>query len=319
MGGGAPLACCTSSRAGPTRATTTSSPCSSPPRPSPASGATGCGTCSPCSSRSTSPPEMWCSARVTRPTPCTWSATGAFGVDREEDATTTLVTEAGPGTTVGEAELSPAPSGRRPPGPCATRWCCASHDGLARATRWHPELPIRLARPVLRRAGQAAGPAPAPPPAVVGTLAVVPAGRSRLPEGFVEELARALEPLGGTAVLTSAAVDRAVGAGTAELSLADPRNGRVVEWLQRRERSGQTGVYVADEGPTSWTRRCARPTACCWWPGPGTVPASGPSSRSCSDPRCRRATPARSWCWSTPPTTTRPRHRRPTTGGWPAW
>lgn len=89
-------------------------------------------------------------------------------------------------------------------------------------------------------------------------MAVVPAGRQALPEGFVDELARAFGPPGAALRLSASAVDAAVGPGSAALDPGDPRNGGLVAWLHRAEQRHPVVLYVADPTPTRWTERCLR-------------------------------------------------------------
>lgn len=171
--------------------------------------------------------------------------------------------EIGPGGCVGQAELIAGTPRRTTVRAVRDSLVLRlSADGLSRLAQWHPELPLRLARQVLRQVTTPTGPARQSTPDAVTTLAVVPAGRRSLPpdvlEGFVEGLAAALAPLGSLAQLSSGSIDAALGDGMAQTALADARNGQLVEWLQRAERAHRLVLYVADDGPSDWTRRCLR-------------------------------------------------------------
>ena len=184
-------------------------------------------------------------------------AYGRLRREREENGARLLLGEVGPGGTVGEAELIAGTA--RTASVRAVRDSLVlrlSADGLSRLAQWQPDLPLRLARHVLRRVIMPA--VPAAGNETVSTMAVVPAGPGGTPHGFVESLAGALAPLGSLAVLSSSAVDADLGDGMAQTALADARNGQVVEWLQRWERAHGLVLYVADPEPTDWTRRCLR-------------------------------------------------------------
>ena len=184
---------------------------------------------------------------------------GRLRTERHHGGHGNLPGEVGPGGTVGEAALiteTPHPASVR-----AVRDSLVlrlSRDGLETLAEWHPDLPLHLARHVLQRTITTPGRVAEPAPEAVTTLAVAPAGRGPLPEGFVDSLAPALAPVGSVIVLSSGAIDAALGEGMAQTPLADARNGQVVEWLQRNERSHGLVLYVADRGPTNWTRRCLR-------------------------------------------------------------
>lgn len=184
-------------------------------------------------------------------------AYGRLRAERQKNETRLLLGEVGPGGTVGEAELISGTA--RTALVRAVRDSLVlrlSADGLSRLAQWQPDLPLRLARHVLRRVMTPA--VPAAGNETVTTMAVVPAGRGGPPHRFVEGLAAALATLGSLAVLSSAAVDADLGKGMAQTALADARNGQVVEWLQRCERAHGLVLYVADPEPTDWTRRCLR-------------------------------------------------------------
>ncbi|HET9441791.1 MAG TPA: patatin-like phospholipase family protein [Acidimicrobiales bacterium] len=183
---------------------------------------------------------------------------GRVRVSRRNDGRERVLAELGPGDTFGEWSLVT--------GDEASASVEAVRDslllrldraGLLRVTTWDPDVLVRLARRAVRLA--ASPHRPASGPRLHGTaLAVVAAGPSPLPAGFVADLVGALGAHGPVLRVSSAFLDADLGEGTAQLPLQDARNGRVVEWLQRAERTHATVVYEADGGPTNWTRRCLR-------------------------------------------------------------
>ena len=184
---------------------------------------------------------------------------GRLQTERHQDERRDLPYEIGPGGTVGEAAMiTETPHTASVVAVRDSLVLRLSRDGLETLAEWHPDLPLHLARHVLQRTITTPGRVADPAPEAVTTLAIAPAGRGPLPEGFVESLVPALAPVGSVMVLSSGAIDTALGEGMAQTPLADARNGRVVEWLQRNERAHGLVLYVADAGPTNWTRRCLR-------------------------------------------------------------
>lgn len=130
--------------------------------------------------------------------------------------------------------------------------------GFERFAAAHPASLLGLCRALVRTGS---GPAPGvvaatragTAPAV--TVALLPAGPGPVPDeaaaGLVTALGEALE-------VTSTTVDAALGAGASGTEPADPRNGRLLAWLQRVEADHRFVVYRADDGDTEWTRRCLR-------------------------------------------------------------
>lgn len=186
-------------------------------------------------------------------------AYGRLRAHRHEGGRELFVRELGTGETVGEGELLT--------GSVATASVRAVRDslllrlspeGLERVTEWHPEVPLRMAKRLLRHSaagGHALAERPAEP---VRTIALVPAGREPVPAEFVRSLVDALRSFGSVHQVSSHSIDRELGPGTAETSLQDARNGRIVEWLQRTERAHGLVLYEGDPAPTAWTTRCLR-------------------------------------------------------------
>ena len=184
---------------------------------------------------------------------------GRLRVTRQQDGRELVVGELGPGDTIGDREAltgEPAIAGVR-----AVRDSLLlrlSAEGVERITEWHPDVPLRMAKRLLRRSVVAAPMLPEPSAEPVRTIALVAAGREPVPAGFVAALMEALGSSGSVHRVSSESIDRELGDGTAEIPLQDARNGRLVEWLQRTERAHDVVVYEADPAPTGWTTRCLR-------------------------------------------------------------
>ncbi|HWI04853.1 MAG TPA: patatin-like phospholipase family protein, partial [Acidimicrobiales bacterium] len=186
-------------------------------------------------------------------------AYGRLRVYRQRDGGEEFITELSPGDTVGEGEVLT--------GAAATASVRAvrdsfvlllSPDGLQRVTEWHPDVPLRMAKRLLRRSVVAGHVLSDRSVASVKTIALVPAGPEPVPVGFVEALVEALESFGSVHRVSSRSIDEELGEGTAEIPLQDARNGRVVEWLQRIERAHRVVLYEADPTTSAWTTRCLR-------------------------------------------------------------
>ena len=126
--------------------------------------------------------------------------------------------------------------------------------GFERVAAAHPASLLGLCRALLRAD---AAPAPATVAAEVPgtTVALLPAGSGRVPDEVVAALVAAL---GRALEVSSATVDAALGPGASGTEPPDPRNGRLLAWLQRVEAAHRFVVYRADDGDTEWTRRCLR-------------------------------------------------------------
>jgi predicted acylesterase/phospholipase RssA/CRP-like cAMP-binding protein len=123
-----------------------------------------------------------------------------------------------------------------------------------------PRAALRLARTVVveatrRDAGvarrQGAG----------GTLGLLAAGPSAPVDVIARGVVERLAPYGGALLLTSAAVDAALGRpGIAQASEADPAHLRLTQWLYEQEERHRHVVLAADSTWTRWSERCARST-----------------------------------------------------------
>lgn len=186
-------------------------------------------------------------------------AYGRLRVYRQQDGREQFITELSPGDTVGEGEvLTGAPATASVRAVRDSLVLLLSPEGLERVTEWHPDVPLRMAKRLLRRSVVAGHVLSDRSVASVRTIALVPAGPEPVPPGFVEALVAALESFGSVYRVSSRSIDAELGEGTAETSLHDARNGRIVEWLQRLERSHRIVLYEADPTPTGWTTRCLR-------------------------------------------------------------
>ena len=88
-------------------------------------------------------------------------------------------------------------------------------------------------------------------PAVMRTVAVVPAGDAPLSQSFVELLRAVLRSAGGAMVLTG----REIAARFPDVPLDDAA---ISNWLDALEIDSDFVVYVADDALTDWTRKCIR-------------------------------------------------------------
>lgn len=131
-----------------------------------------------------------------------------------------------------------------------------SRDGFQRLVASRPETAIELARKIMRRLQSASGDRPAPRP--VSTVAVVRAGSAPAEEELACLLAAEIGKGGEVLVLTSRAVDEALGPGHAQAPASEPQGAETRRWLNDQERSFQLVVYQADPELTSWSRLCVR-------------------------------------------------------------
>ena len=181
-------------------------------------------------------------------------AYGRLRVYREDGGRELFVTELGPGDTVGEGEVltgTAATASVR-----AVRDSLVLHlpaEGLERVTEWHPDVPLRMAKRLLRRSVVTGHVRPERSAESVRTLAIVPAGPEPVPAEFVQGLLDALRSFGTVRHISSRTIDAELGEGTAEIPMEDARNGRVVAWLQATERAHSLVLYESDPAPTVWT------------------------------------------------------------------
>ena len=184
---------------------------------------------------------------------------GRLQVHRQQDGRDLVVGEVGPGDTVGDREvLTGTPAATSVRAVRDSLLLRLSPEGLQRITEWHPDVPLRMAKRLLRRWAVAGHALPERLMEPVRTIAVVPAGGEPVPAGFVENLVEALASLGSVHQVSSGSIDRELGDGTSEIPMQDARNGRIVEWLQRTERAHGVVLYECDPTPTVWTTRCLR-------------------------------------------------------------
>jgi predicted acylesterase/phospholipase RssA len=186
-------------------------------------------------------------------------AYGRLRVCRHQDGREQFIAELSPGDTVGEGEvLTDAPATASVRAVRDSLVLLLSPEGLQRVTEWHPDVPLRMAKRLLRHSVVAGQVLPDRSAASVRTIALVPAGPEPLPADFVNKLLAALQSIGSVEHVSSRSINQELGEGTAEIPMEDARNGRVVEWLQRMERANGVVVYEGDPGPTAWTTRCLR-------------------------------------------------------------
>ena len=90
------------------------------------------------------------------------------------------------------------------------------------------------------------------------TIVVLSAGGTPVRESVATELARVLGGSRRVAILTAADVDAALGDGSSQVTVDDPRNGRLLEWLARFERDADVVIYEAGDRASPWSERCLR-------------------------------------------------------------
>ncbi len=134
-----------------------------------------------------------------------------------------------------------------------------SKAGFDRVLSKHPEAVMRhFAGAVIQRLqGQIKGEYRAVRD--LTTFAIISATEGCDLDGFADQLAHAFRPLGDTLLLSAARVDDALlRPGMAQVTDTDPRNLNLVRWLGEVEAQHRYVIYVADRGPTNWTKRCLR-------------------------------------------------------------
>ena len=131
-----------------------------------------------------------------------------------------------------------------------------SREGFQRLVASRPETAVELARKIMRRLQSASSDAPLPRP--VSTVAVVRAGAAPAEEELSRLLAAEIGKKGEVLVVTSRAVDEALGPGHAQAPAAEALGAATRRWLNDQERSFQLVVYQGDAEPTAWTRLCLR-------------------------------------------------------------
>lgn len=122
----------------------------------------------------------------------------------------------------------------------------------------YPLVSLNMTRLVIERVKLVNhGRKPVVRPVIIG---VVPITANVDPFEFAQSLSQRLAAHGRTTVMTSALMDQWLGEpGAAQASRGDAeRSRRVAVSLDRIEAEHQFVLFVADPGPTQWTRRCVR-------------------------------------------------------------
>lgn len=177
---------------------------------------------------------------------------GRLQVARENaDGTTIILAEAGPGEAVGEMGFFTKEA--------RSASVVAARDSLLvrfpnaafeRIVTRHPEVVRDLTRMMIRRVQRTT-----PISSAAKSVAIVPL---RMTSSLSDFVARLMPGLGAHLHLTSAAIDRELGPGTAQLAENDPQSAPLVAWLNEQESRERVIVYEADPQPNEWTERCLR-------------------------------------------------------------
>ncbi len=175
-----------------------------------------------------------------------------------EDDHDTLLEEVGPGGVVGEVSLL----GGQPRGASVRavrdsvllRLDAAAFHNVVRRD---PDALLAITNEVVRRLTRRDAHLPVATP--VRTIALLPAG-SRPPDlrRVSAALVRALKRLGSATVVRPALVDNSVGRGAAEALEGQPREPRLLAFLNGIEQAHDYVVYEAEPDATPWSRRCVR-------------------------------------------------------------
>jgi NTE family protein len=182
---------------------------------------------------------------------------GRLRVERARDGRVEMIREMGRGELVGElALLTGATRSASVRAVRDTELGRLPRDRFIGLLHTHPSLAIEVTRML---AGLLAAP-PRPPDAGAGvaTVMVRAAGRGAPAVAVAERLTSALGAFGTAALVSSAAVDAALGPGAAQAARDEPRYAGTARWLDQLEREHDRVVYLADEEPTAWSGRCAR-------------------------------------------------------------
>jgi predicted acylesterase/phospholipase RssA len=182
---------------------------------------------------------------------------GRLRVERARDGRLELIREMGRGELVGElALLTGAMRSASVRAVRDTELGRLPRDRFIGLLHTHPPLAIEITRML---AGLLAAP-PRPPDAGAGvsTVMVRAAGRDAPAAAVAKGLTDALAGAGRAALVSSAAADAALVPGAAQAARDDPRYADTARWLDQVEREHDQVVYLADDGPTTWTGRCLR-------------------------------------------------------------
>lgn len=130
-----------------------------------------------------------------------------------------------------------------------------SNEAFERIITLHPEIVRDLMRQQIGRLSHTSR----KPNLAATSVALVPLRfKKETSTPFAEVVRRIARAVGTDLHLDSAAIDRELGPGTAQLPENDPRSARLVAWLNQHESRHGVIVYQADDAPTEWTERCLR-------------------------------------------------------------
>lgn len=120
----------------------------------------------------------------------------------------------------------------------------------------HPHVVRYITRAIALRSS---APLRAARTATVTTIAFAPAGQRSRFRALAERLARDLSVHGSLLFLDEARVDALTGvSGLAQTAEGGPNEQRLLAFLERCEAEHRFVAYVADDGASQWSRRCAR-------------------------------------------------------------
>jgi predicted acylesterase/phospholipase RssA/CRP-like cAMP-binding protein len=182
---------------------------------------------------------------------------GRLRVERPRNGRIEILREVGRGELVGELSLlTGAPRSATVRATRDTevgRMPRARFDALIEA---YPALAIRITRML---AGLLASPAALPEPGAAIKTVAVRGLVADAPLGIVAEgVMKALSALGRTALVSSGAIDAALGPEASRARAGEPLDREVSHWLDGLERDHAYVVYLTDAEASPWTRRCLR-------------------------------------------------------------
>jgi len=174
------------------------------------------------------------------------------------DGRESVVREAGRGESIGEyALITGKPRSATVQAVRDTVLARLSRDSFLRLAEKYPTTIFQLTR-MLASWLDETNQRRVPPGPSASTVAVLSYDRGLPTAGFCEKLAQALGAFGAAAVVSSRAVDAALGPGAAQLSEHGPGQDTVARWLDTQETHHRFLIYEADAGPSAWSRRCIR-------------------------------------------------------------
>jgi hypothetical protein len=134
-------------------------------------------------------------------------------------------------------------------------------DGFLELIERRPQAALKVARSVCQRGDTQADAAAERRRSAGGTIGLLASGPTAPLDELARELVARLAPHGGALLLTSAAVDAALGrAGIAQAAESDPSHLRFTQWIFEQEETHRYVLLVADPAWTRWSERCARST-----------------------------------------------------------